>query len=325
MKEKEIFLAADSGGSKTIWVLIDSSGKRLKEYRTKGLGAVEEGILPVGEIVEKISAEIREGYDVQGIYLSLGGPNVSEVSQALKRSWPNVPVKVEREACGDAILYAASFLGCSAVVMCGTGSTAIGDTENGRCFSGGWGPIYGDGGSGGGMGRDALCLFLRSLDGMDNIGQLCSLFSDLTDGLDVKKFTGRMEVKKRALGLSREYLASMAPQIYHLAEQGDETAVRLYREAAEEIASMAYSVSTHSPEFSVLLCGGFFKNKPYLLDWCKNAFAKKSPAALCYNEKFSPIIAAEIAVLRNHNINIDAEIWGRIFEYKNEGTDGYER
>ena len=114
---------------------------------------------------------------------------MEEVFTALRECWRDIPVKVEREANGNAILHAASFLGCSAVVMCGTGSTAVGDTEDGRVYSGGWGPVYGDGGSGGGMGSEALKLFLRSVDRMAEIGELGRLFEHLKKGLNVKEIS----------------------------------------------------------------------------------------------------------------------------------------
>lgn len=307
MEKHVAYLAADAGGSKTTWVLLNNTGEKIAECLTEGLGAARAGILPVRETVEK-AAEALSQYGIPaGIFLSLGGPNVEEVREALENAWPGVAVTVEREACGDAILYAASFLGCSAVVMCGTGSTAVGDTDDGRRFCGGWGPIYGDGGSGGGMGSDALKLFLRSLDGQEECNGIASLFNDLTKDLAIEVFAERMEVKTRALNMSRRELAALAPKIYTLAEQGDQTALNLYRKAAEEIASMSISVSTDRPDFRILLCGGFFKNKPMLMDECKKIFTKMSSAKLYYEEKFSPIIAAEIAVLKNNGIMITEE------------------
>lgn len=312
MKDKKIYLAADSGGSKTIWALVSEDGKKIHEFKTIGLGAVKAGILPVKETVLEAAEQINKEYSPAGIFLSLGGPNVDEVYDALKEAWQDVPIEVEREARGDAVLYAASFYGCSAVVMCGTGSVAVGFTENGKSFSGGWGPIYGDGGSGGGMGSEALKLFLRSVDNAEDVGRLAELFSDLTKELDISDFDGRMELKNRAINMSRRELAALAPKIYALAEEGDETCLGLYEDAAKEIVQMAYTVSKNSADTNVMLCGGFFAEKPMLLEMCNKAFTKKSKATLKYCPEFSPIVGAKLAVFKNSQIKITEEIFNNI-------------
>ena len=312
MSEGKLFLAADSGGSKTDWALTDESGNTLYSCQTQGLGAIKEGVLPVLQTVQEAHAQIEKIGSVQSIYLSLGGPNVREVEDAIKYCWQNIPVCVEREARGNAMLTAAKFLGCSAVVMCGTGSVAMGDTQSGRKYGGGWGPVYGDGGSGGGLGSDALRLFLRAIDNRTDIGGLKDIFSVLTNGLDITQFDDRMELKNRAVSMSRRDLAALIPDIYRLAESGDKTALQLFEKAAKEIAELATYVSDNSPAFKILLCGGFFVHKPILLDLCYKEFAKKSFAQLKYILDFSPIVAAKTAVLQQNNIQITEEIFENV-------------
>lgn len=312
MKASTVYLAADSGGSKTLWTLVAAEGEQVFECRTEGLGAVREGLLPVQGTVEKAAEAMKRYGSPQGIHLSLGGPNTQEVFSALSRAWNGVPIQVEREACGDSILYAAGFLDCSAVVMCGTGSTAVGNTEKGRRYAGGWGPVYGDGGSGGGLGSDALRLFLRSVDGLADVGAVASLFAAQTHGLDVRKFEDRMELKRRALQMTRRELAALAPALYALSVQGDTTAQMLYRQAAIQVAEMAYSVSDNDANANVLLCGGFFAEKPAFVETCREEFAKKSRAKLHYHPAFSPIVGVQLTVLKTHSITITPAIAGRI-------------
>lgn len=299
MKKTDLYLAADSGGSKTIWVLMDADGNEIFRCRTKGLGFIKEGEPQVISSVKEAYEMIAPYGCLKRIFLSLGGPNVAEVQSLLQQFFVCDSVCVEREARGDMILAAAKQLGCSAAVMCGTGSVAVGETSNGRKYAGGWGPIYGDGGSGGGLGSEALKLFLRSLDGQPFTNRMRELFSFLYEGLDVERFESRMELKARALNTSRRDLAAMAPEIYRLAEAGDPVAVSLYESAAKEIADLALCVSEDRPDVSVLLCGGFFTQKPFLLDRCKKLFSEKSTARLHYEPLFSPILAAKLAVLKD--------------------------
>ena len=121
---KKIYLAIDSGGSKTIWSLIDEIGVTVYEIKTAGLGAIREGLLPIDETVGLAANELKGVASPNAIFLSLGGPNTCEVETSLKKHFPGIPIKVEREACGDAILRAAAYMNCSSVVMCGTGSVA---------------------------------------------------------------------------------------------------------------------------------------------------------------------------------------------------------
>lgn len=312
MTEK-LYLAADSGGSKTKWILCENFGKRISEFETAGLGATGDGILPVKTEIAKAYEHFKSYTDIGGIFLSLGGANTQEVREALEYFWHNTPVKVEREACGDAILAGASFLGASAVVMCGTGSVAVGNTKKGRVFCGGWGPVYGDGGSGGGIGSEALKLYLRYTDGLCNIGRLAELFKALENGLDLSDFYQRMELKRRALALSRRELASLAPKIYDLAREGDSTCMELYDKAATEIALMADRVSDEGGR--ILLCGGFFANKPDFTELCGQKLSDLNKSkAFMYNPDFSPAVSAVTAVLENNGIEITEEMFFKILK-----------
>lgn len=304
----KLYLAADSGGSKTVWNLINIEGETVFSCRTEGLGAVKEGILPVEETVSAAAEQLRPIGMPVAIHLSLGGPNTAEVRSALEKAWPGVPTVVEREACGDSILLGARLFGCSAVVMCGTGSTAVGNKKTGRAYCGGWGPIYGDGGSGGGLGSQALKLFLQSLDGLARMGKVAELFTPLTEGLDLRDFYDRMEVKRRALEMSRRELASLAPAIYKLYAQGDETATMLYEMSAKEVADMAEVVS--DPDADVLLCGGFFAEKPKFLEACR----KYSRRNLCYEPDFAPIVGVELSLLKENGVRITKELFEQILK-----------
>ena len=188
----------------------------------------------------------------------------------------------------------------------------MGHTVNGIKYAGGWGPAYGDGGSGGGLGQDALKLFLRSLDGMADIGRVGELFAPLTAGLDVTGFFGRMEAKSRALAMSRRELAALAPEIYKLAVGDDTVALELYRTHAKEIALLANSVSDNSEDYTVLICGGFLTDKPLLLDMCREELSKLSRAKLYYEPDFSPIVAAKMAVLIRYGASPTKELFEKV-------------
>ena len=118
-----------------------------------------------------------------------------------------------------------------------------------------------------------------------------------------------MEIKRRALAMSRREFAALAPKIYELAEGGDLAALSLYEQAATEIVSLAYAVSEPRENFKILLCGGFFAQKPLLLQLCREKLARISPATPIYEPRFSPIAAAQLAVLQSDGIPVTDELF----------------
>ena len=109
---EELYLALDSGGSKTVWILLDREGHSHKKLITRGLAAAKEGTLPIAQTVAEAYAALSDFPAPARIFLSLGGPNVGEIRDALSSVWSAIPITIEREACGDAILRAATLLGC---------------------------------------------------------------------------------------------------------------------------------------------------------------------------------------------------------------------
>ena len=311
---EKLILASDSGGSKTVWRVLNSVGETVKTVRTDGLGAVPE-TLPIGETVRS-ALFLLDGFVFSRIYLSLGGPNTSEVENALKNAWPDAAITVSREANGDAMLNAAALLSCSAAVLCGTGSTAVGIKNGRRCYSGGWGPIYGDGGSGGGLCRDALAMYLAGLDRDGEADDLAGVFGFITDGLDIKDFAQRMEVKTRAISLSRRELAALLPQLYGLYLQNSPSAVILFDKAIDEVCRMASGVSDDSPSTRVLLCGGFFRGKSELIERCRERFSRFSSAKLVYESRFDPIVGACTAALTAAGVQITETVFDNILNEK---------
>jgi hypothetical protein len=64
----------------------------------------------------------------------------------------------------------------------------------------------------------------------------------------------------------------------------------------------------------VLLCGGFFAEKPWFVNLCCEKFAKLSKAQLYYVESFSPIIGVKLSALKNSNIEITKNILEEIMK-----------
>lgn len=308
-----VMLAADSGGTKTEWRWLTPAGETVRKKVSPGVAALHSGMLPVAEMIRKTAADMP-GMVPAEIYFSLGGPNVDEVVNALKKVWPDVPLTVEREASGDLIESCRHFLHCEAVVMGGTGVTAMGFPPDGtRKFAEGWGPLYGDLGSGGGIGLKTVQTFLRGVDGTAEAGRLAELFRNQTEGLNLTVFPGRMELKERINALTRRDLAALAPQVMALAMQKDAAAEKIIDESAEHMAGLAAAVAPQKG--TILMLGGLFKLGEIYRQKCDKALHRVRPdCRWLWNERFSIGAFAAAKVLMQHKIEVNESIWRKILD-----------
>jgi N-acetylglucosamine kinase-like BadF-type ATPase len=272
----ELLLAIDTGGSKSDFLLLDPEKHYLSRSRGKGVGALNPGTLPVEQYLRDGMNELGAPTDrIKFVFCSLGGPNVDEVTSALKTLIPKAAILVKREADGDMILAAAAAYRAKAAVLCGTGSVAVGESGGVRSFSGGWGPYLGDGGSGGGIGYDALRLLLRAVDSGEGESVLPGIFPELPRRAET--FAKRMSLKMAATRVSRAEMAAQLPRIAELAGHGDPNAVGLLNKAAAEVAFLAKTVTAETPEADadgVLALGGLFECGELFRELCRRELKK---------------------------------------------------
>ena len=272
----ELLLAIDTGGSKSDFLLLDPEKHYLNRSRGKGVGALNPGTLPVEQYLRDGMNELGAPTDrIKFVFCSLGGPNVEEVTSALKTLIPKAAILVKREADGDMVLAAAAAYRAKAAVLCGTGSVAVGEINGVRSFSGGWGPYLGDGGSGGGIGYDALRLLLRSVDSGQGESVLPGVFPELPRRGGT--FAERMSLKTAANRISRAEMAAQVPRIAELAAAGEPNAVGLLKKAAEEVAFLAKTVTAETPEADadgVLALGGLFECGELFRELCRRELKK---------------------------------------------------
>ncbi len=308
---KRCLLAADSGGSKTEWRLLAPDGTSKTMATTPGMASLHDGILPVEEIASSANAALGNPTPAI-IYLSLGGPNVDEIQRTLAKTWPDSRIVVEREASGALIASCGGFLHCDAAVLAGTGVTAVGFGADGAFrYAEGWGPVFGDIGSGGGIGLQTVQTFLRGVDGTDSSGRLPELFADITDGLNIKEFAGRMELKRRINAMTRKDLAALAPRTAALAAEGDAVAERIIDASARAMAELAGAVSPNGG--TILMLGGLFKLGEDYRERCRKWLSELRPD--CQWKWDAGISMGKLAAARAIQLSgteITTEIWSRI-------------
>jgi len=137
--------------------------------------------------------------------------------------------------CGDMVIAHRGALAGEPGVMAlaGTGSSILGIGIDGTMIkAGGWGPLYGDGGSAYQLGRFGLAAAAEAYDGS---GPRTSLVTRLTGALGVAGF--RDTVKPLYSDLSgQQHVAALASVVDACAEEGDEVAAGICRQAGIDLA-----------------------------------------------------------------------------------------
>jgi len=315
--DSNYLLACESGGSKTHLCLLDMGGEIIAEGFCPGVAAVRPGMLPVEEsLLQGVRSLCGSCCILPNLishcYFSLGGPNVEEVEKALRMALPMALIKIGREADGKMVMTCAPCFGCSATVLAGTGTVAVGESGGKRIFAGGWGPDLDDAGSGGRIGKEALSAVLLSIDGRIGKTSLRSIFVKFIKPGVFDDFNIRMELKKNVTALSRKELAALAPDVYRHFLHGDEMAAEIIRNAARGIALLANAVAVKNAsgsEIRVMALGGIFKLGTEFRDLCEEYLSEiRDDVKFVFPGEFDLSRGACIMVLMYAGVDIDERI-----------------
>ena len=158
-------LGIDGGGSKTSFLLVDGDGAELSRFETGPSNYISVGndrsVQAIRDGAERLASTPDR---VCGGFAGAGRPEGRLHYEAtLHKMFPDSEIIVE----SDAFMAYVGAIGIrpGLLLIAGTGSIVIGRNGDGSMFrSGGWGPQFGDEGSGYWIGREAIRSALRSLD-----------------------------------------------------------------------------------------------------------------------------------------------------------------
>jgi len=244
----ELFLAVDTGGTKTAACLVDLSAPQDRCVLGRGRGSAgnpfsvgfAEATRAIGSAIEQArSAAHQESGHVSRLMLSIAGAANLQIGQQFVR-WAHDTYQVDQVAIiSDVlpILAAGTPNCCGIALIAGTGSIAFGRAADGRTKRcGGWGYLLGDEGSGYSVGRSALSHALRELE-CETLWHPNSLTEGVVSKLQVKSVT---DLTKAVYTNSdpRSFIASLAPLVITSAEHGDKKAEAILDWAATELAEL---------------------------------------------------------------------------------------
>jgi N-acetylglucosamine kinase-like BadF-type ATPase len=260
-------IGIDAGGTKTVGLLADETGRVLTKARGGGANLLVHGELAVEKVLYQILEDLEPPEPVAALCLGIAGvdrPGQKELVLALLR---RLGLRRSVQVVHDAViaLVAGAPEGVGIVVVGGTGSIAYGaDPEGLTARSGGWGYLLGDEGSAFWLGHAALRLGIRAADGR---GPATTLYQRICQRLELQ---GASELVSWFYDQekSRGRVTQLASLVEEAAEDGDEAAEELLDHGAGHLARAARAVYRRlhfSRGFPLILAGGVFKACPSLV------------------------------------------------------------
>jgi N-acetylglucosamine kinase-like BadF-type ATPase len=241
------YLGFDGGGSKTLFLLIDETGKVLASH-TEGTAYYPEiGLEALKKLLARGINQILRQADLTVADLTfafLGLPAYGEDSALLATldTTPSSVLPTGRYRCGNDMVcgWAGALAGADGIsVVAGTGSIAYGEYTGRSMRAGGWGELFSDEGSAYWLAREGLRLFSRMSDGRAPRGALYELVRRhfvLRHDLDL---CAAIYGKRLA---QRSQFAQLSRLVVEAASLGDAAARALFVQAAAELSDLIDAV-----------------------------------------------------------------------------------
>ncbi|WDR04753.1 BadF/BadG/BcrA/BcrD ATPase family protein [Devosia rhodophyticola] len=238
-----LILGIDGGGSKTQLNLVDRTGLVVHYGRVGGTNLADNPHwLEALETLLASTEPFRS--DIVQAVVAIGGYRENpvldrRVEDALKTLLVDIPTVIDNDVY---VAHDAAFLGAGGVLLiAGTGSMAVSRSGAGTLTrTGGWGELFGDEGSAYWIGREALGLATRALDGR---GQATRLVDDLP-----WRFAGAPEDRLAAifewigaLHHPRSQIAALAATTIAIAEDNDPVARSLIEAAVVHLSAHVHA------------------------------------------------------------------------------------
>lgn len=235
---QSLVIGIDGGGTKTRALLADERGERLAEAVGEGSaarpGEIDHSASVIGGVVRKVLEE-GDVSDAKPRVLCVGVAGVGRESerQALYEALAVQQLAEELVVVTDLSVAIDDAFGDGpgVLLIAGTGSSAFGRGPAGntaRC--GGWGPVIGDEGSGGWIGRRALSVVAAAADGREPETGLTGAVLTATECGEAS------ELIRWAASATPATLATLAPVVMTVADGGDLRANSIISMAVEELA-----------------------------------------------------------------------------------------
>lgn len=297
-------LAVDGGGSKVDAALLRRDGTVIGAHRSAAGDYEFTGddafLAPIGEAIAGACADA--GLDAHGTSVAevgvfcLAGADLASDERRIGRGLARRGWAAEHVLQNDtfAVLRAGTDRSWGVGIVCGFGTNCSGVSPEGRIYRlPAIGPVSGDWGGGGDLGRGALWHAIRAGDGR---GRRTLLQRTVPAHYGMR--SSRQVVEALYTGrLDEDRLAELAPIVFEAAAAGDVVASDLVGRQADEIAVMATAairrLGMRDLDPDVVLGGGIFRNRlPAFFTRIEDGVHAVAPAARIVPLAAPPVVGA---------------------------------
>ncbi len=292
-------IAIDGGGSKTEAVLLDETGHILRHHVGKGCNAsdigIEEARLRMDACLHPIFACAPA--EVDSLYGGVAGvlPNGDIYSGELSKKHQIGTVRFDDDGCNIISGTLGHADGCG--MICGTGSSLFARVEGKPLrHIGGKGYLIDTGGSGYELGKEAICMALRAVDGRCRGTVLTELLA---------KVLGR-PVSDAVIAMvhrgGRPYIATFASAVFEGRKTGDWACVEIFERGAALMADLTYAAEQYfETDFTVVMGGGIISHYP---EYVQAIREKASPRANMILQQAPPIYGAAVEAMWDAGVQV---------------------
>lgn len=300
-----IVLGVDAGGSRTRAWVADEAGEKLGEAEGVGAavrpGLAERSAQTIGDVARDALASCNMNHVVPKV-LCVGAAGVGR-EDARQALWQALAA---RELAEDVVVHADAAIalddafgdGAGILLIAGTGSVAFARGPAGqfdRC--GGWGPAFGDEGSGAWIGRRALSVVAAAADGREPDTALTGAVLTAIEASEPEALVNWGATATPA------QLAALAPVVIATADQGDLRANAILSMASEELLLHVRALARRlfvdeRAAFGVALAGGLLGPGQPLRRRLEHRLKSAVPGAHVRTQEVVPVRGAVRGALR---------------------------
>lgn len=259
----KIYAGFDCGGSKTRCMLVSEAGDILGVGKSGPSNYLFCGKLAASESIKESIRKAFEDADLpmcrlEGIFVASASVEVF-CGSAHEKFFEEVTGCTNVVCNSDVfpVWYAGSRFAPAVVMIAGTGTVAY--LLEGEAFvkASGWGPLFGDEGSGYDIGINTARRFSRMSDGREEADE--EFCCEIMRFFDIE--SPRRLLRAVNQGDHRERSASLTRVVMSLYDRSNKTAIEIVNYAAEELALSAKTVASRAKSpVSLVLSGGLLQN-----------------------------------------------------------------
>ncbi|MEG0093854.1 MAG: BadF/BadG/BcrA/BcrD ATPase family protein [Erysipelotrichaceae bacterium] len=307
------YLGVDGGGTKTKFLLCDSTGKTLAESTQPTCHYLQCGLEGVTKVMKDGLTECVKisNVEISKIFVSCAGYGDIEndnlkIKNAVSMAFPDITFRVGNDTENALAGALAGKIGIN--IIAGTGSIALGIDSTGKTYrSGGWHHIFGgDEGSAYWIACHLILEFTRQSDGRD---EKTFLYHYLKEKLNIKDDSDILQICVNDWNFDRTKVAALAALAYQMAKNNDPHAIRIYKAAAKELSEIILAVKQnliYNKTVLVSYTGGVFKSEKFILNPLKNYL--KNNSIKIVEPLLQPDQGSVILAMQMDNLKIDDKI-----------------